>query len=82
MSDTGLLIKEIEAIPADYTARILDFIEFLKDTPPQALIQAGKTLILLCKQHPYTRGTIRDSSRTGAVSCGKRVITHPFPRWH
>jgi hypothetical protein len=30
MLDT--LIKEIEALPEDYTARILDFIEFLKKT--------------------------------------------------
>jgi hypothetical protein len=33
MSDTELLIEEIKALPADYTARILDFIESLKKTP-------------------------------------------------
>jgi hypothetical protein len=31
MLDT--LIKEIEALPVDYAARVLDFIEFLKKTP-------------------------------------------------
>jgi hypothetical protein len=35
MSNTELLIKEIEALPEDYAARILDFIEFLKKTDPQ-----------------------------------------------
>jgi hypothetical protein len=35
MSNTELLIKEIETLPADYTARILDFIEFLKNTAPR-----------------------------------------------
>jgi hypothetical protein len=34
MSDTELLIKEIETLPVDYVARILDFIEFLKKTAP------------------------------------------------
>jgi hypothetical protein len=34
MSDTELLIKEIEALPVDYAARILDFIQFLKTTTP------------------------------------------------
>jgi hypothetical protein len=33
MSDTELLIKEIETLPVDYVVRILDFIEFLKKTP-------------------------------------------------
>jgi hypothetical protein len=33
MSDTELLIKEVETLPADYVARILDFIQFLKMTP-------------------------------------------------
>jgi hypothetical protein len=33
MSDTELLIKEIEALPVGYAARILDFIEFLKKMP-------------------------------------------------
>jgi hypothetical protein len=36
MSDTELLIKEIEALPAHYVAKILNFIEFLKnDASPQ-----------------------------------------------
>jgi hypothetical protein len=34
MSDAELLIKEIEALPVDYVARILDFIEILKKTAP------------------------------------------------
>jgi hypothetical protein len=33
MSDTELLIKEIEALPTDYAARVLDFIESLKQAP-------------------------------------------------
>jgi hypothetical protein len=34
MSDTELLIKELETLPADYAARILDFIAFLKIPRP------------------------------------------------
>jgi hypothetical protein len=41
MSNTELLIKEIEALPEDYTARILDFIEFLKKTDPQRKVSPG-----------------------------------------
>jgi hypothetical protein len=33
MSDTELLIKEIETLPVDYAARVLDFIKSLKKTP-------------------------------------------------
>jgi hypothetical protein len=32
MSDTELLIKEIETLPVDYTAKVLDFIKSLKET--------------------------------------------------
>jgi hypothetical protein len=32
MSDTELLIKEIETLPVDYAARVLDFIKSLKET--------------------------------------------------
>jgi hypothetical protein len=41
MSDTELLIKEIEALPGDYVARILDFIEFLKKTAPSRTVSPG-----------------------------------------
>jgi hypothetical protein len=41
MSDTELLIKEIEALPVDYAARILDFIEFLKKTAPPGKVSPG-----------------------------------------
>ncbi|MDR1149847.1 MAG: DUF2281 domain-containing protein [Spirochaetaceae bacterium] len=40
MSNTELLIKEIETLPADYTARILDFIEFLKNTAPRRTVSS------------------------------------------
>jgi hypothetical protein len=41
MSDTELLIKEIEALPVDYVARVLDFIEFLKKTAPSRRVSSG-----------------------------------------
>jgi hypothetical protein len=41
MSDTELLIKEIEALPVDYAARILDFIESLKKTVPPRAVSPG-----------------------------------------
>jgi hypothetical protein len=41
MSDTELLIKEIEALPTGYAARVLDFIESLKKTAPARTVAPG-----------------------------------------
>jgi hypothetical protein len=41
MSDTELLMKEIEVLPADYAASILDFIAFLKNAAPRRTVSTG-----------------------------------------
>jgi hypothetical protein len=65
MSDTELLLKEIEGLPPDYVAQIFDFVDQLKHTAPLVeqkeirgkkppLVQTTEALWELCKDASLT----------------------------
>ncbi|GHV87602.1 hypothetical protein AGMMS50255_8980 [Spirochaetia bacterium] len=63
MSDTELLLKEIEGLPADYMGEILDFVGYLKHKAPSA-VKISTTHEDFTKNLAEIRQLCKDSSIT------------------